>query len=209
MPRPRPDASLSAGQRPRRRPMATPPPITPAPSRIAQLRGSSGRPGAAVTVPPLSRAWSAATAGVQLAAGSGSWSTLSDRNLKANFAAVDSRDVLQRLVALPVSTWNYRAQGPSIRHLGPTAQDFKAAFGLGEDDRTISVVDEQGVALAAIQGLYQENRALAARVAALEGAQGDAAALAVPSPPELPMSWAVLLGLGFGGVGLGYCLRRR
>ena len=49
------------------------------------------------------------TAGAKLAAGSGSWSTLSDRNLKANFATVDNRDVLQRLVALPVSTWNYTA----------------------------------------------------------------------------------------------------
>src|SRR5207237_1999252 len=67
-----------------------------------------------------------ATAGAKLAAGSGSWSTLSDRNLKANFVGVDSRDILQRLVALPVSTWNYQAQGPSVRHLGPTTQDFKA-----------------------------------------------------------------------------------
>src|SRR5205814_6616494 len=102
----------------------------------------------------------APTAGVALAPGSGAWSTLSDRTLKANFQAVDGRDVLQRLVSLPVSTWNYTAQAPSIRHLGPTAQDFRAAFGLGEDDTTISTVDAQGVALASIQGLYQENQAL-------------------------------------------------
>jgi hypothetical protein len=35
------------------------------------------------------------------------------------------------------------------------AQDFYAAFGLGEDERYISKSDADGVALAAIQGLYQ------------------------------------------------------
>src|SRR5205085_10294927 len=113
-----------------------------------------------------------ATAGVKLAPGGGAWSILSDRNLKANIAAVDSRDVLQRLVSLPVSTWNYTAQGDGIRHIGPMAQDFKAAFGLGEDDTTISTVDEQGVALAAIQGLYAttqaQNTALGQQNATLE-----------------------------------------
>ena len=49
-----------------------------------------------------------------------------------------------------------------MRHLGPTAQDFRAAFGLGHNDTTISSVDAPGVALAAIQGL---NAKLEARVA--------------------------------------------
>jgi len=36
------------------------------------------------------------------------------------------------------------------------AQDFKAAFGLGQDDKFIAFVDEQGVALAAIQALNRK-----------------------------------------------------
>jgi peptidoglycan hydrolase CwlO-like protein len=36
------------------------------------------------------------------------------------------------------------------------AQDFYAAFGTGADDKHIAVVDESGVALAAIQGLNQK-----------------------------------------------------
>jgi phage shock protein A len=37
------------------------------------------------------------------------------------------------------------------------AQDFHAAFGLnGADDKHIATVDEEGVALAAIQGLNQK-----------------------------------------------------
>jgi len=93
--------------------------------------------------------------GAYLPAGSGSWASLSDRNTKANFSAVDGQALLARLAALPIATWNYKAQPDSIRHMGPTAQDFRAAFGLGEDERHISTVDAQGVALAAIQALYE------------------------------------------------------
>ena len=55
-----------------------------------------------------------------------------------------------------MSTWNYKSQPASVRHNGPTAQDFKAAFGVGESDTGISTVDAQGVALAAVQGLNQK-----------------------------------------------------
>jgi regulator of replication initiation timing len=36
------------------------------------------------------------------------------------------------------------------------AQDFYAAFGVGSDDKHIATVDEDGVALAAIQGLDEK-----------------------------------------------------
>ena len=94
------------------------------------------------------------TAGVSLAPGSGSWSSLSDRALKRNFAPVDGDSVLARIAGLPISTWGYKAQKPSIRHLGPTAQDFARAFGLGEDQRHIDTIDSEGVSLAGIKALY-------------------------------------------------------
>jgi hypothetical protein len=96
---------------------------------------------------------SGATAGAYLAAGSGSWTSMSDRNAKENLAAVDPLAVLNKVVALPLSTWNYKSQDASVRHLGPMAQDFKAAFDVGESNTGISTVDADGVALAAIQGL--------------------------------------------------------
>ena len=92
--------------------------------------------------------------GVVLAHGSSSWAPASDRNIKANFAPVDGRGVLARLLAMPIETWNYLSQDPAIRHIGPMAQDFAAAFEVGEDDTHISTVDADGVALAAIQGLH-------------------------------------------------------
>lgn len=98
----------------------------------------------------------APTAGVTLAAGSGTWGSWCDRNAKTNCAPVDARTVLDKVVALPIATWNYKTQDPAIRHLGPMAQDFHAAFGVGDSDKTITTVDADGVALAAIQGLNQK-----------------------------------------------------
>lgn len=94
--------------------------------------------------------------GAALAPGSGSWSLLSDRNAKENFAPVDGAEILRKVVALPISSWNYRTQSEGVRHLGPSAQDFKAAFHLGESDKAISAVDGDGVALAAIQALARK-----------------------------------------------------
>jgi hypothetical protein len=113
-----------------------------------------------------------ATAGVYLAPGAGSWTSISDRNAKENFAPVDPLAVLEKVAALPLTSWNYKSQDASIRHLGPMAQDFKAAFGLGESDTGIATVDADGVALAAIQGLNQKveakTRELGARSEELE-----------------------------------------
>jgi len=68
----------------------------------------------------------------------------------------DARQILDQLTAIPVQGWSYKSEAPSIRHIGPMAQDFFAAFKLGEDDKHITTVDEGGIALAAIQGLNQK-----------------------------------------------------
>lgn len=120
---------------------------------------------------------SAATAGVTLAAGSGSWSSISDRNMKDQIESVDGEVVLQQVSALPIYTWRYKAQSADVRHMGPMAQDFHAAFKLnGADDRSIATVDPDGVALAAIQGLNakleRENEALRERLQAIEAMLG-------------------------------------
>ncbi|MDQ7029935.1 MAG: tail fiber domain-containing protein [Ardenticatenia bacterium] len=97
----------------------------------------------------------------------GTWTNASDRNAKENFAPVDPQAVLERVAQLPITTWTYKAEEGAVRHMGPTAQDFYAAFGLGADETSIATVDADGVALAAIQGLYEQNQALAAENAEL------------------------------------------
>src|SRR6185295_6710764 len=79
----------------------------------------------------------------------------SDRNLKENFTAVSPREVLDKVATLTVSRWNFKGDA-ATPHVGPMAQDFHAAFGLGTDDKHIATVDADGVALAAIQGLNQK-----------------------------------------------------
>ncbi len=86
----------------------------------------------------------------------GVWTPSSDRNKKENFRSIDTRQILKKVLALPVTTWNYIAEGGKIKRIGPMAQDFHAAFGLGIDDKGIGTIDAQGVALAAIQGLNQK-----------------------------------------------------
>jgi hypothetical protein len=91
----------------------------------------------------------------------------SDRGLKANFSSVNPRFILERLARLPIQTWNYKSE-PGVRHIGAMAQDFRAAFNFGTDDKTLSVVDAHGVTMAAIQALYEQNRELARRVGRLQ-----------------------------------------
>ncbi len=81
----------------------------------------------------------------------------SDRNQKTAFAALSPKAILAKVASLPIKTWSYITEsGAGIRHIGPTAQDFKRLFNVGYDDKSIATVDADGVALAAIQGLKQE-----------------------------------------------------
>jgi len=90
----------------------------------------------------------------------GSWTCSSSRALKENLTEVDATRVLDLVTRLPVYRWNGRGQDPAITHMGPTSEDFHAAFGLGDDERAIATIDLDGVALAAIQGLAAQNASL-------------------------------------------------
>jgi len=105
----------------------------------------------------------------------GVWTNASDAALKTDFTPVDPAGVLERVSDMPITSWSYRAE-PGVIHIGPTAQDFHAAFGLGSDDETIGTVDADGVALAAIQGLNQKLEAEVAslRQALSSGGEGTA-----------------------------------
>ncbi len=106
----------------------------------------------------------------------GTWTNSSDRSLKENFSNVNTAEILEKLMTVPISQWNYKAEDVSARHIGPTAQDFHAAFGLGDDDKTISTVDPAGVAMAAIQELYRMQLVLEAKTAEIDRLSADFAA---------------------------------
>jgi trimeric autotransporter adhesin len=97
------------------------------------------------------------SSGVYLAANGTSWSTISDRNAKKNFAAVNGEEVLNKLAGIPIQQWNYKWEADDATpNLGPMAQDFKAAFYPGRDDKSITTLEYDGVELAAIQALGQK-----------------------------------------------------
>jgi hypothetical protein len=143
---------------------------------------------------------------------SGVWQNASDRNRKHLFEAVSGEDVLTRLRRLPLTRWSYKTDQPSVRHLGPMAQDFYRTFGLGQDSLSIGTVDADGVALAGVQALdartrqqqgqlaqlQAENQALRTRLTALEHRP--------EAPATASLSW--LAGLALLGAG-GLALRRR
>jgi hypothetical protein len=156
---------------------------------------------------------SGTSTGVQLAAGGSSWSSISDRSVKENYAAVDAQRLLEALAALPIQTWNLKAQPAEMRHVGPVAQDFNGEFGylFGEVESPVHIntMDAVGISLAAVQGLYAQNQALQAENASLQQQVDDLearmaaleAAVGVPVPARpfqsnlLPAAGFVLAGL--------------
>ncbi|WP_021781134.1 tail fiber domain-containing protein [Myxococcus hansupus] len=123
------------------------------------------------------RTSSSLSTGCDLPAGSGVFSCTSDRNLKEDFRDVDGEALLAKVAGLPVASWRYKGEDGQVRHLGPVAQDFRAAFGLGTDDTSIGMLDIDGVNMAAIQALERRTRELHAKSAELDALKAELAAL--------------------------------
>jgi hypothetical protein len=123
----------------------------------------------------------ALTTGLRLAPSGSQWLGVSDVNTKENFRDISGEDILEKIARMPVREWNNKAQDASIRHIGPTAQDFQAAFGLGEDPLRIGTMDADGVALAGVKALEHRTRTWneerASLVAELERLKDDNAGL--------------------------------
>ena len=92
----------------------------------------------------------------------------SSREIKKDFADFDPAAALEGVQKLPILTWVYNNDAEAARHVGPMAEDFHAAFGLGVDNKHIAPSDQAGLALAAIQGLANKVDEKDARIAELE-----------------------------------------
>lgn len=96
----------------------------------------------------------------------GAWMSTSDVNTKEEFSQLNKTEILDKLVGLSVTRWRYK--GTNEYHIGPMAQDFYAAFGLGNSDKHISVIDPAGLTTLAIQAMMERMAALEAELEALE-----------------------------------------
>ena len=94
--------------------------------------------------------------GVVLPAGAGAWSMLSDRNSKENIESIDPQEFLDFLENIEVYEWSYKSQDSTIRHIGPMAQDFQRAFGIGTDSTRINSGDFDGVNMILIKALIEK-----------------------------------------------------
>lgn len=93
---------------------------------------------------------------------------VSDRNLKRDVSPADERAVLEAVGRMPVSTWSYTTDGARVRHIGPMAQDFHSAFGVGVTNQAYDPIDAHGVELASIKALYTLVQEQSARIDRLE-----------------------------------------
>ncbi|HXO22534.1 MAG TPA: tail fiber domain-containing protein [Thermoanaerobaculia bacterium] len=107
------------------------------------------------------------TSGGDMTISGTTYNTGSSREIKENFSVVSPVDILQKVVNMPLTAWNLKAE-PRERHIGPIAEDWWATFGLGMDDKHVSMTDVGGVALAAIKGLHQVVREKDASIAKLQ-----------------------------------------
>jgi hypothetical protein len=128
------------------------------------------------------------TLGVQMVANGNAWTVLSDSTKKERRVLADGNRFLASIGAMRLGSWNYKGQSPdSMRHYGPMAQDFYAAFGHDGVGRIgnatgINQADFDGVNLIAIQALYRRLQALEAANAALGQQVQQLQASAAPAP---------------------------
>ena len=155
--------------------------------------GMTFQSGASVSNWGQSNAVISTSTGAMLTTG-GVWQNASDVNRKHRFEQISNEEILEKLRKLPVTRWSYKTEAENIKHIGPMAQDFYAAFGLGNDNRGIGTVDADGVALAGIKALEERTRNLAAE---LENLKADNAALRQQMHDNNGDSW-----MGFAGLGL-------
>jgi len=138
-------------------------------------------------------------------------SSISDVNAKENFAPVDNQQILDDLLTIPITTWNYIDQTNEGRHLGPMAQDFYAAFGVGESDTFLQTIDTTGVAFAAIQALAERNTDLAVQLQTLQSQNADLQARLTSLESQggpFPLSIMLVFGLFVAGLAIVLVVRR-
>ena len=155
-------------------------------------------------------------AGVILKPNETAWSVTSDRNMKTNFRDVDGRDILAKLEVVPIQYWTLKDVEDPPQQMGPMAQDFHAAFGLGNSDTTINTIDLDGVALAGIKGLHGIAKEQEARIAALEakglgmedgGRSGTTSIAAVAGRPIIDRGAGFVLAVMIGLLALTVAVR--
>jgi len=92
----------------------------------------------------------------------------SSRSAKQGFSAVDEAEVLDKLLALEISEWEYKDPSVAGRHLGPVAEEFHELFGFGTSDKHIYPADMASIGLVAARQLQRDAKQRDAEIMALK-----------------------------------------
>lgn len=98
----------------------------------------------------------------------GVWTNAFDEGAITGKESIDKDEILKKVASLEISRWSLKNEPAGTAHIGPTASSFNNTFGLARDGATISTIDPAGIALAAIQALYQQIELKNAQIAGLE-----------------------------------------
>jgi hypothetical protein len=140
----------------------------------------------------------------------GIWTNTSDVNRKHLFENISGEDILMKIRNLPITRWSYRVDKDNVRHIGPMAQDFYAAFKLGDDNKAIGTVDADGVALAGIKALEERTSRLSSELQAMKAENAALREKLEGSDKFAPLRTAGLpLLVIAGALGLGGAFLRR
>ena len=82
-----------------------------------------------------------------------SWSSSSSIDLKENLVEHTYSDTLDKIMEMPIYTYNFKTVAPGIKSIGPVAQDFNRLFPSDKDQLSIVERDMCGVALAGVKGV--------------------------------------------------------
>lgn len=140
------------------------------------------------------------TVGTSLAAGGNSWVVISDSNRKERFVTADGEAMLKKLRPMRIGSWNYKEQPEAeMRHYGPMAQDFYAAYGKDEygtigNDTTISQADMEGVMMILIKALEERTAVQASEIETLKS-QNASLTAKLTEANSLKEEWSTLMEL--------------
>ena len=135
-------------------------------SGASTLAISGGNVGIGTASPGSQLVLVAGASSSSINAGSAQFTVASSRTLKDNIAPVAAPDILKKIEAVPVVTYDFKDNGPKDR-MGLVAEDFHQVFGRGDDKH----IDGQEVQMAlwlAVQKLTEQNKQLTDRLATLE-----------------------------------------
>jgi uncharacterized coiled-coil protein SlyX len=138
--------------------------------------------------------------GVSLLANDNSWNIISDSTKKDRFLVADGSAMLLKLRDMRLGSWNYKNQHKAgLRHYGPMAQDFYAAFGKDAygtigNDTTINQANLEGVLMIMVKALEQRTADQGAEINALKD-NNKKLTEQLAAADKMKEQWAVLMDL--------------